>query len=427
MIISLLLVSFLVNLVSCRKFCVKTEYDTQPNFLDRDSNSCATLDQYASDPTKYFSDNAVFVFLSGTHILATGMEIANVKNLSLLGRVSKNGTTPEIVCNSTGGLVFEDSSNIEFANLSLINCGQPIPGSLQRDGELAQAALAFGNITHLTIDSITVKHSSGFGMLAHCVHGEFNIINSAFKFNKGSSYYLGGNAGIQYVKCSASDASANVIISSSNFTHGSYDSYYYTNYSGTFATGLMMIISHSNVDVTITNVLMEENENNPKKGVGGNLFIHIFNETSYSSNKVVIEGSYFLAGKSWVGGGIAFMSYTSSKANTTLNDCVHTLTIHNTTISNNEAVLGSGIYLEFQTMEPHRECPYLTVNVTSCTFDGNRLLLWRDLEYHKFYKFIGGLAVHFLKKNHNNLIVKYMYYHLNASFSDCTFRNNYIA
>ena len=58
---------------------MKTEDDPRQYYF----GSCATIDQYASNPTKYFSDNAVFIFLPGTHTLTTGIEIVNVKNLSL--------------------------------------------------------------------------------------------------------------------------------------------------------------------------------------------------------------------------------------------------------------------------------------------------------------------------------------------------------
>ena len=390
---------------------------------------CETLDVYVSNESAYFTDNTSFIFLPGTHTLNSTVSIHNVTNVALVGNADLNEGNVTIQCNGSGGLVFQHASRVKLVNLSFVSCGQSLPDSLQRDGETAQAALAFGEISDLLLDSVSVSHSTGYGVLGHCVHGDFEIVYCLFDSNKGNTQHLGGNAAIEYTNCSQTgngNGTSLVNISSSNFTNGDYEGYNYTEhtYSGTLATGLMMILSQTDITVLITDVLMEGNRNNiASQGFGGNLFLHFFNTTNYISNSVTIERCAFINGTSWLGGGISASFYSNSVHNNY--HCTNNLTIQNTNFSQNRGILGIGLYSDIQLNSIHEKCPFNSINIYKCNFDANDL----DIDNVKKDEFVylgNGVAVHIISTFNDNMLVQNVSGHFQVHFEECNFINNRI-
>ena len=391
---------------------------------------CETLDVYVSNESAYFTDNTCFIFLPGTHTLNSNVSIHNVTNVALVGNADLNEGNVTIQCNGSGGLVFQHASHVKLVNLSFVSCGQSLPDSLQRDGETAQAALAFGEVSDLLLDSVSVGHSTGYGVLGHCVHGNFKIVYCLFDSNKGNTQHLGGNAAIEYTNCSQpgnGNGTSLVNISSSNFTNGDYEGYNYTEhtYSGTLATGLMMILSQTDITVLITDVFMEGNRNNIMKGIGGNLFLHFYNEVNYTSNGVTIKNSKFLGGTALLGGGIGATFYTHSSVNCTkVTKCNNLLVLNNSEISNNIGIVGSGLYLEFQMKDqdsdPCSECPYANISVSNSKINNNSL----EIPPNNTFKLSSnGIAVQVVAKYHKNKKVEKIMGHYKVKFARCSFTN----
>ena len=275
-------------------------------------SSCATLNNYANNVSQYSTNNAKFIFLSGTHFLNAGIPIKNVQNVTFTGI---SGVPTTLHCRGSGGFTFQNVSNVTLAHLLVVSCGQPIPPKMHRVNKIAHAALAFAEVSNLIINAISVEQSRGFGLSAHCIYGDFKVIGSSFRFNTGNRDYLGGNAIIENTNCSACKLS-HFSITSSTFSHGYYWGYAYDYYSGTLATGLTVLLSQTSINLNIINVVMENNTNSIKKGLGGNMFIHVYNTTNYISNKILIMNSKFIGGLAWVGGGLGVSFYTSSKTHT---------------------------------------------------------------------------------------------------------------
>ena len=383
---------------------------------------CKTLDDYIAKGTRYFTNNTSFSFLPGTHVLSKSTAINSATNITL----EAYSKTVTIKCNGSGGIIFQNCFDVELSKLLFDSCGQPLPPSLQRDGETAQAALAFGQVTHLLLDSVTVSHSKGYGLLAHCVHGNLTVTNSAFSHNKGSAQYLGGNAAIEYTNCSAHDTAANVLLSSSQFSYGGYDNYSYTNYTGTLATGLMMILSQKNNQVLITNVTMDSNVNClHNKCFGGNFFIHLYNETGAVRLNINITNSKFTNGTSWLGGGLGITYFIASSKNTTTK-CGSNIAILNTEVSYNRGIVGGGMYFEFLLKAHSQSCPYVDVTTTNTTFNGN--FLDSTNHSHLFGNFGNGAAVHLVAAYAKSSNVKKVdsYSHYTVDFKECTFKNNWL-
>ena len=386
---------------------------------------CETLDVYVSNESAYFTENTSFIFLPGTHTLNSTVSIHNVTNVALVGNADLNEGNVTIQCNGSGGLVFQHASRVKLVNLSFVSCGQSLPDSLQRDGETAQAALAFGEVSDLLLDSVSVSHSTGYGVLGHCVHGNFEIVYCLFDSNKGNTQHLGGNAAIEYTNCSQpgnGNGTSLVNISSSNFTNGDYEGYNYTEhtYSGTLATGLMMILSQTNITVLITDVLMEGNRNNiHPQGFGGNLFVHFLSSTMFLSNNVTIRNSKLINGTGWLGGGVGVSVATmTTTVNMTREECSSKFRIIDTYISNNSGIMGSGLFYEYQMHG--KSCPYVEMTLHNCSFDGNTLKVYKTP-----FKFTGnGVAVHLIAKFYRNMVIGKLLNHYKTHFHNCTFSNS---
>ena len=396
------------SLTEYQHYYVKSDTsDTCPHDLP-----CETLDVYVSNESAYFTDNTRFTFLPGTHTLNSTVSIHNVTNVALVGNADLNEGNVTIQCNGSGGLVFQHASHVKLVNLSFVSCGQPLPDSLQRDGKTAQAALAFGEVTNLLLDSVSVCHSKGYGVLGLCVHGDFEIVHCLFDSNKGNTWYHGGNAAIQYTNCIEPSESL-LNISFSIFTNGGYEGY---THNDSLATGLAIILFQTNITVHVADVVMTENKNSLERplGHGGNFYLHFFD---YTSNSVTIERCTFSDGTSWSGGGVGVV--ISSESNVKLAaTCQKELTICNTMFLRNKGIVGSGLYIHFELNRINKECPLNSVNVHNCTFESN------ILEHRNSLGFSGnGVAVHIISTFIDNLLVPG---HFHASFKDCHFTDNYI-
>ena len=380
---------------------------------------CDTLEAYALSESEYFTDNTSFVFLPGTHVLRN-ISIPNVSNMILNASTEGNVT---IQCNGSGGLFFQNASNVVLANLSFISCGQPLPQSLERNSkwEKVQAALAFVQVTDLQFESISVSHSRGYGLFGLCVEGNFNITNSHFTSNKGSGHYLGGNAAIEYDNCTSLST---VWISSSSFRDGSYDGdAYYGTHKYTYATGLLFTFANSNVSVTISDVSMENNSNDKDYSVrrsGGNLFVHGFNDPEYdvASNEVTIVNSNFTNGKAWAGAGVYVDFFSAKNCPDNSERGFFNFSLINSSISLNAGIVGSGFYYEFVIATPHVNCHSANLIVRESEFDGNVA----KVDASNFFDGY-GVAVH-LVITYKNKAVSISSRHY-TEFVGCIFRNSH--
>ena len=73
---------------------------------------CLTLDEYASNQSKFFTSNSTFLFLPGTHTTRTVVNLVNVSNILLKGF----GSSPEL-CYTEWSVKCENVSGISFQEL----------------------------------------------------------------------------------------------------------------------------------------------------------------------------------------------------------------------------------------------------------------------------------------------------------------------
>ena len=293
-------------------YCVKPSNSTTSCSND---HVCEDLQYYVSNSTFYFSSDTTLEFLPGQHSLVdVNASITGVSNLKLTGEskvctIEGHSIKPQIVC-SNSSFLFGNAANLTLSSLSFSNCGWWVPSSLYgHDNTTAKAALAFDTVLNLSLVSLSVSHSSGYGVLVYNTHGHSVIRNCSLTHNRGGVGYFGGNILLNYIACFSLPPGtwqgSRVELANSVFSFGSFEDA--QNTSGSIATGISVTISCTGVHISMKNVTAESNQNS-LKGFGGNVFIHFFSNYRVLSNTISIQNSHFVNGSSWLGGGI-FISF----------------------------------------------------------------------------------------------------------------------
>ena len=104
------------------KICQATEYCVKPTPTDPENTSylsepCYTVDHYTDPARKYLqSNNTVFTFLGGEHVMTRPFVFQNVKHITLQVKSGDNATLiPKFVCNGT--FVCNRNKYIAFQNI----------------------------------------------------------------------------------------------------------------------------------------------------------------------------------------------------------------------------------------------------------------------------------------------------------------------
>ena len=187
---------------------------------------CNNLSFYSAD---YFTNDTIFYFLEGTHILQNLLMISGVSNLTLQGLGNIQQGFHETVMQSTsvikcidyfeGGIVFISSKNITLKFLTIANCG------FKNYSLYLTSSLRFIFTNNVTIEWVSVQNSSDWGLFLFNTF-DVAIINSSFAQNKPRdicSDCIGGNALINYNLHTYQDTPTTqykVYIVQSNFTLG---------------------------------------------------------------------------------------------------------------------------------------------------------------------------------------------------------------
>ena len=350
-----------------------------------------TLDHYANVS---HSNNTQFILLPGVHKLTHPFTLNNLQSIQLVGlssqkRSGKRSCTylyPQIHCSKTNyssaGFIFVNIASLTIKNLKIVYCGQTIPKTVYNVSLPVQAAVALKQVSTLTMHSVTVQNSSGYGLVAEGLYGNSSISSCIFLYNTGNKqFYVGGNVAIKYKRCPAKyTVTKNIVsISSSTFMYG-YTSYYTMDHSTENklqATGLVIYVSCTNVFVNVSNVTLGHNQAHSNSSKGGNLHISFHNTSHRINNSILIENSKIMNGTAVIGGGVYIKYFlTDSKINTKsdFQACENQITFRNTNFTgNNGSVRGGAVYLLFKQSEMMDGCPRGQVTIERCYFEDNIL------------------------------------------------------
>ena len=181
---------------------------------------CHNLSYYIADNASYFTDDAIFYFLKGTHTLQGILNISNVSNITLqgLGHIEQGfhetvmQSTSVIKCNDyneAAGMQFTSSSDVVLESLTIANCGF-------KRNRYYSASLYFVNINSVILECVSVQNSLGDGLVLINAN-DVLIANSSFANNGARETYV-GNAYIMFDD--QINSVFNFTILNSNFTMG---------------------------------------------------------------------------------------------------------------------------------------------------------------------------------------------------------------
>ena len=174
----------------------------------------------------YFTDDTVFYFLEGTHILQGPLRISDVSNITLQGlghveqvfyeTVMQSASLIKCIDNNRAGIQFTNSTDVVMKSLTIANCGFHTFISHQGCVHDANVSLFVADVNNFTLEWVSVQNGSVFGF---CLVNTFDvlIVNSNFANNKGPKD-LGGNALIVYDDHHKGVFRVNIV--KSNFTLG---------------------------------------------------------------------------------------------------------------------------------------------------------------------------------------------------------------
>ena len=174
---------------------------TSNSSCPHDGNLCTDINTYAQNVRKYFLSNTTFIFLPGNHFLEIKdiIEIQAVDKLNLVSNGSfkwssiandcavynfdqynddSNVTYKEslanITCTGSSGFSFFNVTNLSLINITITNCGVY---SLQTS---LNASIHLVNVSGLLMQGVTIKNSTGYGLLGVNVQGQSTIMKSSF-------------------------------------------------------------------------------------------------------------------------------------------------------------------------------------------------------------------------------------------------------
>lgn len=170
-------------------------------------NPCVSL-SFVIDKLK---NSSRIIALGGTHIIYSVLTISAKQDISLEG-VDGAG----LLCvpsNETvgAGLSFVLLRNLRITGLTITNCGVLRESSMHNvtDGSilLFRTAVCLLNCTTVTIERITINHSTGIGLTVFDTNGNVSIEGSNFSSNsvpesERETYYGGGGMYIEMTYCS---------------------------------------------------------------------------------------------------------------------------------------------------------------------------------------------------------------------------------
>ena len=223
---------------------------------------CHDLSYYTDDYASYFTNDTIFYFLEGTHILQSTLEISDVSNITLQGLGHIEQGFHETVIQSTSVIRCSDSNrtsiqlistrDVVLKSLTIANCGEF--GSYQG----YNVTLLFVDINIVTLEYVSVHNNSGYGLyLVNAL--TVLIINSSFA-NNGAHETSGGNALMYYNDQLERLSRVNIV--NSNFTMG-------------LGCGITLLYyNETKAEVNISNSIFSYNTNMQKGGGGVSIGLH---------------------------------------------------------------------------------------------------------------------------------------------------------
>ena len=266
---------------------------------------CHNLSYYTADYEFFFTNDTIFYFLQGTHILKGTLIISGVSNITLQGQGDIEQGFHETVMQSTsvircsdysrGGIQFTNSRAIVLKSLTIANCGAFFNNSY---GE-GNVSLLFVDINNVTLEWLSVQNGSCIGLYLYNTF-DLLIANSTFT-NNGGLNTIAGNAAIFYEDQLKRSSIVNIV--KSNFT---------------LSLGYGMALLYFNENDYEVEVIIENNNflHNTAQ-YGGGVFIHWEN----GSGSIEFSNCSIYNNTAWQYGGGVFIELDKGGGSIDFSNC----------------------------------------------------------------------------------------------------------
>ena len=386
---------------------------------------CHKLSYYTPDYASYFTDDTIFNFLEGTHILQGTLEISGVSNITLqgLGHIEQGfhetvmQSTSVIRCSdyNRGGIQFISSTNIVLKSLTIANCG------FSWNMYYIKVSLLYIDINNVALKWVSVQNGSGIGLY---LYKSFDVLiaNSTFANNGGlkddadnavifynhkvkrlsrvnivkSNFTLGSGSGMNFSYFS--DNKVEVIIKKSKFSHNT-------------GGGIRITSYARSGSIEVSNCTIYDNT---AQKIGGGVEIYLYHH--HSSASIEFSNCTIYGNTAQYGGGVEIF-FLNGNGNVEFSNC----TIYNNTAQRN----GGGVVIFLINVIGSIEFSNCTVYDNTAQIYGGGV--WIYLSHHdgsasieftnctiydNSVMFGGGVAIFFFNGNGN------------VEFSNCTIYNN---
>lgn len=321
-----------------------------PQCVSHDSSpasSCQTLGYALQQGAQKVVASQIILLSEGIYNLNDHYTFTNKAQFEIIG--PQRGAVIQCRNDSNeAGLSFEHSNNTNFKNVKFIECGAYHNSTSNSYKSLDpveflefEVTLYFIFCINVTLDTVTVFNSSGMGVVFYSTVGRVLVVDSVFEGNKVEETPMeeetlpgGGGIAVEFIYCIPGDEDCNM-------QHGSsfsetYSNGYFTDASYTFQSCIFTNNHGNTTNVTGDSFIIPHGSDNVALGRGGGLLV------LYKGNVTNIP--------------------------ITINDCL---------FSDNIAVWGGGILIEFQDHSRDNMVSIINSQVignkcsfTPCTYQG---------------------------------------------------------
>ena len=150
-------------------------YVSSPNGMPCPENViCHNLSFYIVQKNSYFTNDTVFYFLEGTHVLEQQLLLPGLQNVTFkgIGNIEQgfdetvSQSTVILTCNEgIGGVVFLSCKNIDIKGITINNCSTNINTNYADYDEPLSASLAIYNSSSINLENVSIQKSSQNGLV----------------------------------------------------------------------------------------------------------------------------------------------------------------------------------------------------------------------------------------------------------------------
>ena len=282
-------------------------YVSSPNgTLCPDNTICRNLSFYILQDNLYFTNDTVFYFLEGTHVLEhQQLLLIGLRNVTFLGEGNLGQGFDDTIHQSVvtltcsegiGGIVISESDNIKITGVVINNCSSTYIDN-------SNASLSINNSFNINLENLSIQNGSGNGLF---IRNALNTTISNCSFARNTSPRDFANIFVEFHDfpnpINEIDTWNGFLIESSNITSASNNGLYILFYQQQYTVNLQLhsvqIINNHNASILVEaetclyNLLLTDIVCNGAQ-IGFEMFQHRCKNASYGKPVITITNSIF--------------------------------------------------------------------------------------------------------------------------------------